>query len=171
MQDSYLYVNSRLLRRKRRKQRKILIFFLLLILITVLIFIAFPKSKTPTHVAKSAPTPSPTSTLNVVIASNSDTLEKAVQSALIGAKGTYGVAIKNLKTGESYSFNSHNKFETASLYKLWVAAEVLKRIEAGTLTEDQTLSQDVAVLNKKFSIATESAAPKEGRVTRTVADA
>ncbi len=100
-----------------------------------------------------------------------DGLKTAVEQALKGTKGTYGVVIKNLKTGESYSMNEHRVFEPASLYKLWIMAEVFNQIQDGKLKEDEILSQDVSVLNEKFHISSESAELTEGTITLKVRDA
>lgn len=98
-------------------------------------------------------------------------LQEAVEKALEGTKGTYGIAVKNLKTGESYYSNEHHKFQSASLYKVWIMAVVYEQIQAGTLSLDDTLSGDVVELNQKFNIATEDAELKEGAVNFTVREA
>lgn len=99
------------------------------------------------------------------------TLKDVAGGSLAGAKGTYGIAIKNLKTGESYYSNEHRIFEAGSLYKLWVMAETYKQIAKGTLTGDQELHGDIAVLNEKFHIASEEAELTEGVVDFTVKSA
>lgn len=98
-------------------------------------------------------------------------LKEAVEKALIGTKGTYGIAIKNPKTGESYYLNEHKVFETGSLYKIWILATVFDQIEKGGLAEDEILSQDISILNEKFDISSESAELKEGQITLAVKDA
>ncbi len=98
-------------------------------------------------------------------------LSTVVNGALAGTTGTYGVVIKNLKTNETYYRNEHRSFEAASLYKLWVMATVIDRIEHGQLTLSQQLRQDVAVLNEKFNISSESAELTVGTVSFSVADA
>lgn len=95
-------------------------------------------------------------------------LKNTVEKTMEEAKGTYGIAIKNLKTGETYYSNEHEVFGTASLYKLWVMAVVYKQIRNGQLAKDQVLSEDVAVLNQKFSIDPEFAEQTEGTITFTV---
>lgn len=95
-------------------------------------------------------------------------LKEAVEKALVGTKGTYGIAIKNPKTGESYYLNEHRVFETGSLYKIWILATVFDQIEKGMLKEDEILSQDVSLLNEKFNIASESAEMTEGKITLSV---
>ncbi len=83
----------------------------------------------------------------------------------------YGIVIKHLKTGESYTYHPHKSFEPASLYKLWVMAAVYDQIEKNNLRENQTLSTEVPVLNDAFNISTDSAELTEGTITNTVHDA
>lgn len=98
-------------------------------------------------------------------------LAKTIKDALIGTTGTYAVAVKNLKTGESYFLNENRQFKTGSLYKLWVMATVFDQIEKGNLKTDEILSGDVENLNKKFNIPEDSVELKEGIVTLRVSDA
>ena len=98
-------------------------------------------------------------------------LEAVVLPIVQKAKGKYAVAIENLKTGERYELNENDEFASASLYKLWVMALVFKNIKEGKLSLDQTLSADVATLNKRFDIDEESAELKEGTISYTVKDA
>lgn len=99
---------------------------------------------------------------------DNNSLEKAVLGALAGTRGKYGIAIKNLKTREVYFSNEHREFDSTSLYKLWIMAVVFNQIQKVVLSEDQILSQDVEVLNKKFFIASESAELTEGKITSSV---
>jgi beta-lactamase class A len=101
---------------------------------------------------------------------NSD-LDKVVGKSFEGTEGTYGITIKNLKTGKSYFLNEHKQFEAASLYKIWVMATAFNQIEQGKLKEGEMLSQDVLTLNKKFNIASEAAELTEGTVTFTTLEA
>lgn len=98
-------------------------------------------------------------------------LGEVVEKELIDAKGSYGIAIKNLKTGESYVYNDHKKFEAASLYKLWVMATAYDKIANGALKEDEQLEDEVEKINETFDIATEEAELTEGTVSFSVKDA
>lgn len=98
-------------------------------------------------------------------------LRLTVEKASAGTEGNYAVFIKNLKTGESYFKDENKIFESASLYKLWVMAEVFRRIQEGELKEDDELSGDIAVLNRKFNISSESAELTSGGLTLTVKSA
>ena len=51
--------------------------------------------------------------------------------------GQWAAVIKNLKTGEEYKFSENSKFDSASLYKLWVMGTTYKFIREGKITEDQ----------------------------------
>lgn len=120
--------------------------------------------------------PSPTISIQSVLSEQhhvapSSALEQVVEDALNGTKGLYGIAIRNIKTGESYYKNEHQKFQSASLYKVWIMAVVYKQIAEGKLSLDDTLSGDIADLNRRFDIATESAELTEGSVTFTVSNA
>lgn len=110
-------------------------------------------------------------TSNSVDKQKNDSLDKVVQKALEGTKGSYGIVVKNLKTGKSFYFNEHKTYQPGSLYKLWVMAVVYKQIQEGSLTKDQILSEDVTTLNDKFDIDPESAEQTEGIVTLSVYDA
>jgi beta-lactamase class A len=98
-------------------------------------------------------------------------LEQAVQAALVGTRGSYGVAVRNLKTQENYLFNEHLSYYSASLYKLWIMAEAYRQIKDGVLKEDEILSEEYKTLNAKFNINPESAKFKEGKITLSVGDA
>lgn len=116
-----------------------------------------------------SPTASPSTIKDAQV--NGNSLKSIVESALIGTKGTYGIVIKSLKTGETYYSNEHKSFEAGSLYKLWIMATAYKQIQNGQLTEDQVLSEDAATLNQKFNIDPDLAEQTEGTVTFTTHDA
>jgi len=103
--------------------------------------------------------------------SNIPTLSDVVTNALNGSNGTYAVAVKNLKTNESYYFNEKKEFDSASLYKIWVLAETKRQVNNGQIKEDEVLSEDIVSLNKKFDIASDSAELTEGTATLSVRDA
>lgn len=109
--------------------------------------------------------PSPTSL------PSSSSLKKVVEGALSGTKGTYGIVIKNFKTGEAYYKDDHRIFEPGSLYKLWVMAEVFAQIQNGEIKEDEILSDSVTNLNSKFDIDPGVAELTDGTITLSVKDA
>lgn len=100
-----------------------------------------------------------------------NSLKEIVQNALVGTKGSYGIVIKNLKTGESYYANEHAVYQSGSLYKLWVMAAAFAQIQSGELKESEVLSEDVEVLNNKFNISSDSAELTDGTITLTVSSA
>lgn len=109
--------------------------------------------------------------VTILSASPIKSLRAAAEKALEGVEGTYGIAVKSLKTGEAYFLNEHQSLEAGSLYKLWVLAAVTQKIEAGELKEDESLSQSVRHLNTAFGISPEAAELTDGQVTLTVAQA
>jgi len=113
-------------------------------------------------------TPMPTTT---VTANAVSSLQQAIQRALTGTYGTFGIVVKNLKTGETYTQNAETTFDSASLYKLWVMAVVYDQISQGKLSESDTLTQDAAYLNNEFGIDTDNAEQTSGSVSTTVSDA
>lgn len=67
-------------------------------------------------------------------------LVKVIEKRLKDEAGTYGLVIKNLKTGETYVYNENTQFTAASLYKLWVMAVVYEQINQGNLKENDSVS-------------------------------
>ncbi len=99
------------------------------------------------------------------------TLKEVIEKELEGTKGSYAIAIKHLKTGEVYYKDEHKKYDTGSLYKLWVMGTVYKYIEEGRLKEDEILSQSIPTLNSKFGLGPDVAESTEGSITLSVKDA
>jgi len=100
-----------------------------------------------------------------------NSLKNAVEIPINNAQGSYGVYVKNLKNQEEYAIGQKDVFESASLYKLWVMATAYRMIQAERLNKNEVISQDIAVLNEKFDIATDSAELTEGLITSSVGDA
>src|SRR3989344_1609980 len=152
----------------RRRRRKKLFWSRLvrLLILTALACLAifFAKSILQNYYLSNHKLIDPQPQKNVI----SKSLQEAVNESLMGTKGTYGIVIKNLKTGESFYLNESRIFEPASLYKLWVMATVYKQIEEGGLKEDQILSQTIPALNRIFNIDPEYAELTEGGITITV---
>lgn len=98
-------------------------------------------------------------------------LKETIEDSMNGALGDYAIVVKNLKTGESYSLDTHKVFDTGSLYKLWVMAVVYQDIRDGKFAKNQILSEDVSVLNNKFGINFESAELTSGTITLSVGGA
>lgn len=70
----------------------------------------------------------------------SESLMKVVQKSLAGKTGTFAVYIENLNSGEKYGLNENQGFPAASLYKLILMAAVLKEVEGGRLSLDDTIT-------------------------------
>ena len=73
-------------------------------------------------------------------------LAKVIIGSLRGKQGTFGVAVKNLATGETATLNADHQFEAASLYKVPVMYEAFKQWRAGTVSfsEELTVSEKAA---------------------------
>jgi len=159
------------------KGMKIVIAITAIIIVTSFIFNKMRElgyRKTDNIAFTSAVSISPSITdISIPISAQATTndLEDAVKEALSDTSGSYGIVVKNLKTGESYFLNEHKTYEPASLYKLWVMTTAFEQLEKGDLKEDEVLSEDVQVLNDKFHIDSENAQLKEGTITLRVSDA
>src|SRR3989344_1527214 len=110
-------------------------------------------------------------TKNLLAGFTDNSLKEVVDSSLLGARGTYAIIIKNLRTGEYFSQNEKRIYEPASLYKLWVLGAAFKQIKEGKLNRDEIISRDIKDLNEIFDIASDSAELTEGTVTMRVSDA
>ncbi len=170
---------SRLDRIRRRSSNKL---FTILILFAIIPFIMFaakfffsPVKKDPPRIISAVTivptaTAEPTPTPILSRTSSSSSLADAVKSALAGTHGTYGVVVRNLKTGESFAQNGHSPFESGSLYKLWVMGQTYAKIKSGALSEDQILSRDVVDLNDEFDIDPEGAEKTDGTEEGAISD-
>ncbi|MDA8219379.1 MAG: class A beta-lactamase-related serine hydrolase [Dehalococcoidales bacterium] len=89
-----------------------------------------PES-TPTPEATAPPTTSPTPEGGTDAAMAK--YQAIVQRYLGDLPGTFGVVIKDMKTGNTLRINADRPFPTASLYKLGLMYEVLREAKAGEL--------------------------------------
>src|SRR3989344_1261127 len=169
--SAYNFQSQRLKRRRRKKLVKLLIYIFIGVIGMYFLFNHFMK-KTPslienaTSLMTSQSTAIPITTVNPQEISKP--LKEKIAKALEGTNGIYGVVVRNLKTGETYSANEHRVFEAGSLYKLWTMTVVINQLESGELKEDKVLSQSVSVLNDKFDIEPELAEQTSGTVTFSV---
>lgn len=100
------------------------------------------------------------------------TVEDSVKKTLLGVEGNYAVVVENLKTGERFSRNGSQIFESASLYKLWVMEAAFAGIKDGKLKNNNVLSANVGFLNDKFNLEANSGELKDDEnVTFTVISA
>jgi beta-lactamase class A len=150
---------------------KIITFFFLLILLTGVGYFLSHSKKTFSSESMVLPTPkvlakdtSPTDTPQA----DAKGLAKVVQDSLKGTTGTYAVVIENYKTGEKYTLSEHLKFESASLYKLWVMGTVFDQIKQEKFKHDDVLSDEISHLNDVFGIDEEDAELTDGTISMTV---
>ncbi|MBU2632852.1 class A beta-lactamase-related serine hydrolase [Patescibacteria group bacterium] len=105
---------------------------------------------------------------NILEEPKENSIKEAIELNFSQAKEDYGIYIKNLKTSKTFSYNENERFQTASLYKLWVMATAFDLIKNNQLDETEALSAKVEDLNKKFDIASESAGLTEGEINTNV---
>ncbi len=72
--------------------------------------------------------------------SSSDSPFQRLKNNIKNKSGTYGVYIKNLSSGQTYTLNADYKFYAASLFKLPVGVAVLKEIDNGNLSLEDHLT-------------------------------
>ncbi|EKD86371.1 MAG: hypothetical protein ACD_37C00327G0003 [uncultured bacterium] len=96
----------------------------------------------------------------------SNDLELIAKNHLFAEDEKYGIVIKNLKNGESYTYNGNGKFDSASLYKLWVLAVAFQKIKDGTLSEDEILSAPLENLDNTLSTTPTPTTIPEGQITQ-----
>ena len=98
-------------------------------------------------------------------------LSDEVHSIVKDSEGNFGIYIKNLSSGKTFTLNEHRVFDPASLYKLKLMVEVFEQIKAGKLDEDKILSADIKELNESFDIPEEDAELKTGEIDMSVGEA
>lgn len=159
------------------KKALFLIVILSLILIPIIIF-ALAKLTTPKIENKKA-------SFESVLAAiedkkNDNPIELIARKSLLDGSGEYGVVVKNLKTGQNYSYNPEKEFQSASLYKLWVMGVAFQKIKNGQISESEILTGNIdafdQILNETTPTptATPSGEPtptEEKKVSYSVSDA
>lgn len=146
-------------------------FHLVMVLVIIVYFVSLLFNKQNTNQSqniKFLKTQSPISITKTPTPGLKKTLAETVGQAVAGVSGDYAIAVKNLNTQEVYFSNEHRQFLSTSLYKLWVMASVLRKIDEGKLTLEETLTQDVATLNTIFKIPNEIAEQTDGTISYTV---
>lgn len=98
--------------------------------------------------------------LKSIVIEKTSPISQYLNEDLLVQPGSYGVAVENLKTGETYFFNKDRQFDSASLYKLWVMAIVEKGLENGSLDPEEELSAPKKDLDKKLGTQEESPSPE-----------
>src|SRR6185369_940969 len=156
---------------REKKSKKRFIFFLVLLCVGVFFLVRFVAHNVHEKGTLGESTVSEITYLAGKVVGSHNPLEDVVAQSLTGVQGDYSVVVINKKKNQSYSLNEHRIYDSASLYKLWIMAVTVEQLQSGKLKEDTVLKGDVAVLNKKFHIATDSAELTEGEVDFTVGSA
>lgn len=158
----------------KKKFIKFLVLILIGFIFMHIVFNQFLKKESDDILNIITPLASSIPPINQILNKNlqkNNSLKDTVEYALVGKQGVYGIAIKNLKTGETFYSNEHKVFESGSLYKIWIMTTAYDQIQNKTLKEDEVLSEEIAVLNKEFNIPTESAELTDGIITIPVGNA
>lgn len=175
MQKYYYVKRTNNFQRKKNPFTVFLYFIALLLLfggsVVFLLRLNTKREKKEVLAAKTATLPTPTPTITPTPLPNNSSLKEVIDKELEGTKASYSIVINNFKTGQTYYLDEHKRYETASLYKLWVMAKVYELIRDNTLKESDILAGNVETLNKKFQIASEAAELKEGKLSMTISDA
>jgi beta-lactamase class A len=100
--------------------------------------------------------------------SRQERLANVVNKTLGNTSSTYGIAIKNLKTGEEFFYNADRKFMTGSLYKLFVMIAALELIDENKINKDEIISGEAKDINKILGQDSEEADISEGVVSLSV---
>lgn len=135
---------------------KRVLFTIAFILIALLLFLGFKKSGNK---------------LTLEITGHRVNLAEAVDKALFGAKGSYAVAIKNLKTGEEYYRDENKIYDAGSLYKLATMLAVFEQIERGEISEDEIITGNVSDINRIMGVTNEEAEVEQETIEFTIKNA
>ena len=63
-------------------------------------------------------------------------LKQEIERIAEDLEGDIGVSVKNLESGESISVNGDRPFNTATVFKVFVAAQFLRQVEEGLVRLD-----------------------------------
>ncbi|GED71593.1 beta-lactamase [Brevibacillus reuszeri] len=67
-------------------------------------------------------------------------LQQKLEDLLRETRGTFGIAVKNLQTGEEASINADRLFQLASVFKIPILATLYRDVEAGKQTLEQRIT-------------------------------
>lgn len=155
-------------RSRRRKKKRLKTLFFFIIVLTFIVFSVYKISS----LGKTTSILSPLAeSIEIISETMKNPIQKIAEKELFASEIKYGIVVKNLKTGEGYYYNDSEKFQTASLYKLWAMAAAFEKISDGKLNENEILSGKIEDINEMFNIASEEAELTEGEVTKSVKDA
>ena len=64
-------------------------------------------------------------------------LKEQIVEVADGLRGTLGVAVKNLETGEETTVNGNDVFQLASVFKVPVIVTLYRQVDAGEIDLDE----------------------------------
>ncbi|MHB1417645.1 MAG: serine hydrolase [Chloroflexota bacterium] len=107
-----------------------------------------PATRRPVPSGTGVPLPTPPAVplLATVADKLSAPLADLIARAVAGKEGNFGVAVKNLATGELATYNADRQFEAASLYKLNLMYGAFEQVKLGKLSfsDKMTISEKAA---------------------------
>lgn len=78
---------------------------------------------------------------------NDDNIDTLIASEIDKFEGHWAVAVKNLKTGKTYTYNADEKFGSASLYKLAIMWTAFSAIENGQIRREELEPQLTSMIS------------------------
>lgn len=101
----------------------------------------------PTPTTEPSPTPAPPTGAHPIECAAGESepdpgLEAVILESVGDQAGGFGIVVQNLQTGARAELNPGNSYYGASLYKVAVMYEVMRQVEAGSLSLDQTVTID-----------------------------
>lgn len=114
-----------------RRINRIRLYVVALLLIALFGQSYVPYSPSPVHAADSV-----VQFLGSAPTTPDHQLQAIVDEVVGGQRGTWGIAIKKLDTGQYAAFKGDTKQVSASLYKLWVLCELYRQVQAGIVSLD-----------------------------------
>ena len=106
------------------------------IILVVLVALALAPPAVEGHTAELASAGSATMLFGSAPDAPDGQLQAIVDEVVGDLPGTWGVAVKKLDTGQYAAFNPDEQQVSASLYKMWVLAELFRQAEAGIVDLD-----------------------------------
>ncbi len=81
-------------------------------------------------------------------APSTDSLRQQISAIAAEAGGTVGVAIRNLNTGDTLTLNDTARLPMQSAFKFPIAMAVLKQVDEGKLSLEQTIPVTLTIFSK-----------------------
>src|SRR3989344_5323342 len=132
--------------RRRRRYKKYIISFIICYLLFVPV-ISYSASKL---FHKDTFLISPLAkAIQIVKSATTNPIGDIANETLLSHDESYGIVIKHLQTGMSYSHDETTSFESASLYKLWVMATVYEKLEKKQLVSSSASEAMLLLLKQQ----------------------